>query len=78
MTIPLTQTEWNVLTFLQQHIRQHGYAPTHRDICQAVGLHSTSSVADVLRRLASKGAINYQRHSRRAIQVKRVQVAIVP
>ena len=33
-----------ILNFLTQFMNEHGYAPTVREICNAVGLQSTATV----------------------------------
>lgn len=44
-----------VLTFLTEFVRQHGYNPSIREICQALGLKSSSTVYNHLRRLKEEG-----------------------
>lgn len=46
-----------VLAFLTDFVRQHGYNPSIREIGQAVGLKSPSTVYNHLRRLEEEGRI---------------------
>lgn len=40
-----------ILDMIIKYIEQHGYAPTIREIGEAVGLKSTSSVMDHVRKM---------------------------
>ena len=60
MTMPnatLTAKQRLILDFLKAEIRQRGYPPTVREICDAVGLSSTSTVHAHLETLERKGFI---------------------
>lgn len=57
MAIPLTVKQQTILDFLKSQIRQNGYPPTVREICEAVGLSSTSTVHAHLETLEHKGYI---------------------
>ena len=50
-------TREKVLDFLSSFVRQHGYSPSIREIGQAVGLKSSSTVYNHLRRLKQEGLI---------------------
>ena len=48
-----------ILNFLTQFMNEHGYAPTVREICNAVGLQSTATVhyhLNALRPTASRSS----------------------
>jgi len=53
----LTAKQQMILDFLKAEIRQNGYPPTVREICDAVGLSSTSTVHAHLETLERKGYI---------------------
>lgn len=53
----LTHRQSRVFCYLCDYIEEHGYAPTIRQIGDAAGLSSTSSVAYVLSRLEHKGYV---------------------
>ncbi len=57
----LSARQEKVLQFVRDAVRQHGYPPSIREIGEAVGLRSTSSVSYQLDSLAKKGYL--QRHS---------------
>ena len=59
----LSERQEEVLQFVRDAVRQHGYPPSIREIGEAVGLRSTSSVSYQLRVLQKKGYL--QRHSGR-------------
>ena len=40
----LTSREQSILDFIRQKVWEDGFPPTVREICQAVGLRSTSTV----------------------------------
>ena len=53
----LTQKQQKILDFLKYETKQNGYPPTVREICNAVGLSSTSTVHAHLETLERKGYI---------------------
>jgi len=57
MAAALTAKQRMILDFLKAEIRQRGYPPTVREICDAVGLSSTSTVHAHLETLERKGFI---------------------
>jgi repressor LexA len=59
----LSPRQEKVLQFVRDAVRRHGYPPSIREIGEAVGLKSTSSVSYQLEALAKKGYL--QRHSGR-------------
>lgn len=65
----LTTREQNILDFIRQKIQESGYPPTVREICNAVGLRSTSTVHGYLGRLERLGVIKRDPASSRAIEV---------
>ncbi|MFR0771693.1 MAG: LexA family protein [Limosilactobacillus pontis] len=44
-----------VLSYIHKQVTEHGYPPTVREICSAVGLSSTSTVHGHITRLIDKG-----------------------
>lgn len=53
----LTATQSRVLTAVETLTQQHGYPPSVREIGDAVGLSSTSSVSHVLHKLEAMGRL---------------------
>lgn len=59
-----------IYEYLKEHIRQNGYAPSIREIAEAVGLKSVSSVHGHLERLDKKGLIKRKGYGAvRAIEI---------
>ncbi len=65
----LTDKEKAVFKYIRSTIRHHGYAPSVRDICSAVGIKSTSTVHSYVKRLEEKGYINRVDGKSRAMTV---------
>ena len=63
------KNEENILNYIRKQVEEVGYPPTVREICQAVGLKSTSSVHLYLSRLAEKGLISKGDLKTRALKV---------
>ena len=53
----ITNKQREVLEYLKQQVLQKGYPPSVREICDAVGLKSTSSVHGHLESLERNGYI---------------------
>lgn len=68
-TAKLSAKQTDILEYLKSYILEHGYPPTVRDICQAVGLKSTSSVHSHLGALEEKGYIRRDPTKPRAIEI---------
>ncbi|WP_420810149.1 transcriptional repressor LexA [Halopolyspora algeriensis] len=65
----LTPRQRNVLESIRTWMREHGYPPSVREIGNAVGLTSTSSVAYQLRVLERKGYLRRDPHRPRTVGV---------
>lgn len=65
----LTAKQEQVLDFIKQHLMAKSYPPTVREICEAVGLKSTSSVHAHLETLEKKGYIRRDQEKTRAIEI---------
>ena len=64
-----------ILNFLTQFVNEHGYAPTVREICTAVGLQSTATVHYHLSALRDAGLIEMDEMKKRAISLPDAQRA---
>lgn len=64
-----------VLAFLIEFVRQHGYSPNIREIGQAVGLKSPSTVYNHLRRLEEEGRIVACQQKPHVPDTARMQIA---
>ena len=66
---PLSGKQLEVLEFIKSELYKRGYPPSVREICEAVGLKSTSTVHGHLERLERKGLIRRDPTKPRAIEV---------
>ena len=65
----LTAKQLEIMEFIKNELLSKGYPPTVRDICEAVGLKSTSTVHAHLERLEMKGLIRRDPTKPRAIEL---------
>jgi repressor LexA len=65
----LTLRQSEILDFVQAYVARNAYPPSVRDICEAVGLSSTSTVHAHLNTLEEKGFIRRDAAQARAISV---------
>ena len=65
----LSKNQKAILDFIKSELRVKGYPPSVREICDAVGLKSTSTVHGHLERLEKKGYIRRDPTKPRAIEV---------
>lgn len=63
----LTARQQEILDFVAQSIREHGYPPTIREIGRAFGIRSPNGVNDHLKALQRKGFLNREDLKSRAI-----------
>ncbi|WP_084129954.1 transcriptional repressor LexA [Demequina sp. NBRC 110055] len=66
---PLTERQRRILLTIRDSVESRGYPPSMREIGQAVGLTSTSSVKHQLTALETKGYLRRDPHRPRAIEV---------
>jgi repressor LexA len=76
----LTARQQRIIEFIGDTVRERGYPPTVREIGEAVGLTSSSSVHSQLANLQRKGLLHKDPTKPRAIQIDepRVEGAVVP
>ena len=65
----LSKRQQDILNFIKAEVRQKGYPPSVREIGEAVGLASSSTVHGHLSRLESKGLIRRDPTKPRAIEI---------
>jgi repressor LexA len=68
--LPLTGKRREILDFIDQAQRERGYPPSVREICEAVGLTSTSTVHAHLSTLQKQGYLRRDPTKPRAIEVR--------
>lgn len=65
----LNEREKSVYKFIKSNIQSQGYAPSVRDICAALGIKSTSTVHQYIKRLEEKGLIHKADGKSRALKL---------
>ncbi len=65
----LTEREREIFDFILTNIKNEGYAPSVRDICNALNMKSTSTVHTYLARLEQKGFIQKDAGKSRSLRV---------
>jgi repressor LexA len=66
----LTRRQQAILDVIRDSVEQRGYPPSIREICEAAGLASTSSVAHQLAMLERKGFLRRDPNRPRAVDVR--------
>ena len=72
----LSAKQQQILKFIKEEVHHKGYPPSVREICEAIGLKSTSTVHGHLSRLEKKGYIRRDPTKPRAIEVMNLEPAI--
>lgn len=54
---PLTKKQAEILVYIREHIKEHGYAPSYREIGEHFGLSSPATVYTHIQTLVEKGEI---------------------
>jgi repressor LexA len=77
---PLTSRQRRILDFISETVRERGYPPTVREIGEAVGLTSSSSVHAQLANLERRGLLHKDPTKPRAMTLSepRAEAAVVP
>ena len=75
ITAGLTDRQRRVLEVIRASVGERGYPPSIREIGDAVGLTSTSSVAHQLRTLEKKGFLRRDPNRPRAVDVRGMPVS---
>lgn len=71
MASALTRRQQEILTFIQRFAESHGYPPSVREIGQAMGLTSSSTVHSHLEALERKGYLRRDPSKPRALEILR-------
>ena len=69
------ETQQAVYDYIVEYISENAYSPSIREICSGVGLKSTSTVHNHLRRLSEDGLIQFLEGKRRTIRVPALESA---
>ena len=74
----LSKRQQEILEYIKDSVREKGYPPSVREIAQAVGLASSSTVHGHLARLESKGLIRRDPTKPRAIEILNFEEDNIP
>ncbi|WP_433750009.1 transcriptional repressor LexA [Falsibacillus pallidus] len=74
----LSKRQHDILSFIKDEVRAKGYPPSVREIGEAVGLASSSTVHGHLARLEAKGLIRRDPTKPRAIEVLELEENSIP
>ncbi len=64
-----TKRQQELLTYVDAFIKEHGYGPSYREVMNALGYKSVSTVAVHVNGLISKGYLNKRDNSARSLEV---------
>ncbi|HPF87845.1 MAG TPA: transcriptional repressor LexA [Candidatus Limiplasma sp.] len=67
MSNPRGESQEKIFAYIQKVVKEKGYPPSVREICEATGLRSTSTVHAHLKRLEKRGLISRDSMKPRAI-----------
>jgi repressor LexA len=65
----LTERQKQVLDFVREFAAEHGYAPTHREICEEFGFSSYGTVHKHLKLLERKGYLHRHWNQKRGVEL---------
>lgn len=65
----LTEREQKILDYMRTQSRLKGYPPTVREICQSLGIKSTSTAHKAIENLERKGYVRKDPSKRRAVEI---------
>ena len=68
----LEPKEQQIFDYIKENIKSRGYAPSIRDICEALNIKSTSTVHSCLARLEKKGYIQRENGKSRTLRIEGV------
>lgn len=74
----LSKRQLDILEYIKEEVRLKGYPPSVREIAEAVGLASSSTVHGHLARLESKGLIRRDPTKPRAIEILDLEETNIP
>ncbi|UOF89534.1 transcriptional repressor LexA [Fodinisporobacter ferrooxydans] len=72
--VKLSKRQQEIMDFIKQEVKQKGYPPSVREIGEAVGLASSSTVHGHLERLEQKGLLRRDPTKPRAIEVINLEI----
>lgn len=62
-------TKDELVVAIDEFIKEHGYAPTYREMCEMVDVRSTSTIQSLLMALRSDGVLDFERGKPRTVRL---------
>lgn len=63
------QMQHDALAYIREHVQQHGYPPTVREVGRRCGYESTSGAHNLLQKLVDRGLITVRQGTPRAMTI---------
>jgi repressor LexA len=74
----LTPKQYELLTFIDRHLKQTGFSPSFEEMKEALQLRSKSGIHRLISALEERGFIGRRRHRARALEVLRLPENTTP
>lgn len=65
----MTDKQNKVYEEIKKYIKENGYPPTIRELCDILNLKSTGTIQVMLKRIKKKGYIDYNEYKSRTIRI---------
>ena len=65
----MTDKQNKVYEEIKKYIKENGYSPTMRELCDILNLKSTGTIQVMLKRIKKKGYIDYNEYKSRTIRI---------
>lgn len=65
----VTAKQLEILCFISNYIKKEQWAPTYSELCKGVGLRSKSTIHAHMQRIETKGLIEREKGSARAVRI---------
>ena len=65
----MTEKDWQILDFIHSQLKEKGFPPSVREICDAVGLSSTATIHARLKKLENLGYIERDQAKNRSMRL---------
>src|SRR6478672_10673335 len=74
----LTPKQYELLTFIDRHLKQTGFSPSFEEMKDALQLKSKSGIHRLISALEERGFLGRRRHRARALEVLRLPENAAP
>lgn len=76
--VKLSEKDYEILSFITDYIKQNGYPPAVREMCDAVGLSSTATVHARINKLVKAGKLIKDNSKNRSLRVVGTNASRLP